>query len=146
MKYMVQDSYVFYWRYRITGMVVYLLDENGKVIPNFGENKFRIGIQYPNLFYDMDSSKVAHLFGAHPFKCTSTYKEDKTPLSGCKVSHEFLFAGHIYSPSPNGTFTFSLRDSKNKLDLTKVHKFRIEIKGSRVEFTSDAKARKSKWG
>ena len=143
MKHIGQEDYLLYWRYRITEIVVYLIDENNKVIPNFEKNRFGVTIRYPNLFYDMDKSKVAHLFGAHPFKCTSTYLTDKEPKKRCHVSSEFQFAGYIFSPSPNGTFRFSLRDRKNQLNLTSVHKLRIDISGTHIEF-SNSEARKSK--
>ena len=141
---MDQEEYLLYWRYRITGMIVYFLDENGKVIPNDGENDFGMIIQYPDLFYDRDRSKVAHLFGAHPFQCTSIYRGIDQPHKRCKVSNEFQFAKYIFSPSPNGTFTFTLKDKKNSLDLAKVHRFKIIFSGSQVQFTKNARERKEK--
>ena len=144
MKYMNQRKYFMHWRHRIRGMIVYFLDENKNVIPNNGDELFEMSIKYPDLFYDMDRYNVTHLFGAHLYECESVYKRTNVPQRRCKVSDEFQFAKYIYSPSPNGTFTFTLKDRKKMLDLSKVHKFRVDISGSEVQFDKSYQGRKGK--
>ena len=146
MKYMNQRKYFMHWRHRIRGMIVYFLDENKNVIPNNGEDGelFEMSIKYPDLFYNLDGLNVSHLFGAHQYECDSVYKRTNEPQKWCQVSDEFQFAKDIYSPSPNGTFTFTLYDIGNTLDLTKVHKFRVDISGSEVKFDDRYLERKGK--
>ena len=144
MKYMNQRKYFMHWRHRIRGMIVYFLDENKNVIPNNGDELFEMSIKYPDLFYNMDEDKVSHLFGAHLFECDSVYKRTNEPQKWCQVSDEFQFAKDIYSPSPNGTFTFTLNEFNNSLDLTKVHKFRVHISGSEVKFRNPNQERQGK--
>ena len=146
MKYMNQRKYFSHWRHRIRGMIVYFLDENKNVIPNNdGDELFEMSIKYPDLFYNLDEDNVSHLFGAHQYECDSVYKRtNNEPQKWCQVSDEFQFAKDIYSPSPNGTFTFTLYDIGNTLDLTKVHKFRVDISGSEVKFDDRYLERKGK--
>ena len=132
--YMDRSKYEDKWRYRITELNTYFLDESGKVIPNNGAD---IYVKYPVLFFDTDMNKKVHAFNSNQFKCITSYRANGNqwqPVDKCSVSDEFQFNKNRFSPSPNGTFTFELRDRKKALDLSKFQKLRIDITGSYVAF------------
>ena len=131
---MDQIKYADKWRYRITELNTYFLDANKKVIPNNGAE---IYVKYPVLFYDMDKNKTTHAFNSQQFKCITSYKANGNqwqPVDKCSVSKEFQFHANRFSPTPNGTFTFELRDRSKALNMSLFQKLRIDITGSYVVF------------
>ena len=65
------------WRWRISELEVYLLDENNETISSQGTGMgegISFGIYFPALFNDTAFDRVVHPFLAHPFYCRSTYE------------------------------------------------------------------------
>ena len=65
------------WRWRISELDVYLLDENEEVISSQDtgmDEGISFGIYFPGLFNDTAFDRVVHPFLAHPLYCRSTYE------------------------------------------------------------------------
>eukprot|EP00093_Oithona_nana_P001090 01090.XXX_3190_3886_1 [CDS] Oithona nana genome sequencing. len=127
------------WRWRISELDVYLLDENEEVISSQDtgmDEGISFGIYFPGLFNDTAFDRVVHPFLAHPLYCRSTYETssdgDQTFSEKCQVDKEF--SNNNYKTSPDGDFTFKLRNDKTQLDYNKVKKLLVEIRGSYIPF------------
>lgn len=57
---------------------------------------------------------------------------DQTFSEKCQVDKEF--SNNNYKTSPDGDFTFKLRNDKTQLDYNKVKKLLVEIRGSYIPF------------
>ena len=145
------------WRWRISELEVYLLDENSAVISSPGTGMgegISLGITFPPLFNDTAFDRVVHPFLAHPFYCRSTYETSSKciefmltsdnftqTISGegdhifsekCQVDHEFTNSN--YQTSPDGDFAFKLRNDESTLDFNQVKKLMVWIHGSYIPF------------
>ncbi len=72
-----QSQYYKQWRWRIEKIEVFLLDQADQVIPSVDVGLgygISLGITFPNIFNDTDSTKDVHTFFAQPFYCRSTYE------------------------------------------------------------------------
>ena len=136
MDYMDLEQYQKGWRYRINLIRVFFLDANGAIIPNSNNIKdglFSMEVKYPNMFYEMDSNKVPHLFVANQLFCRSVYKKKGEFVEDCTTSENLEFSENGLAPSPNGTYTLILLDT-DALNMTRFQKLKIEISGSYVPF------------
>ena len=79
------------WRFRITKMRVYLLDNSKNIMPNNVSEAFKIGITYPFIFNDIDKKKVTHTFRAQYWYCRSFYQV----YNECLDIHTRYTRGHI---------------------------------------------------
>ena len=71
-----EPSNLFYkqWRWRIETIKVLLKDANDQVIPSLDyQNGIRMGITFPSVFNDTDSTRNVHTFLTKPHFCRSTY-------------------------------------------------------------------------
>ena len=148
--YMNITQYLRTWRHRINLLRVYFLDEDENVIPNnddLQEGLFGMGVMYPKMFYDNDRYRKPYLFSGHDSYCFSTYKNNGGKddfVFDCKVAKEFEFDEGLFTPSPNGTFTFNIIDSAN-LNMTLFKKLKIIIWGSVVPIVDFESRRKQRF-
>ena len=106
------------WRYRITKIRVFLLDNSSNIIPN--ENgDYKVGLAFPTAFQDLDSSKYGHHFRGHEFFCRSYYLTSGTDkpeiLEQCEIADEFT---DIHNPpTPNGEYRIQIQVNHKKESL-----------------------------
>ena len=129
---MYERKFLKFWRYRITRIRVYPLDEEYNVIknPNSFQRGYYFGIRLPVLFTDLDSFHHPHTFTAPSFYCMSHFKNDGRITEDigdqCDVQ-----AGRDIQPTPDGTFRFDFENHFNLPVLEKVKAVKIEIAGHR---------------
>ena len=109
-QYIEYPKYEDQWRYRISKLRVFLLDNSSKIIPN--ENgDYKVGLFYPTVFQDYDSAKVGHYFRGHEFFCRSFYSTSVTGvpkiLEQCEIADEF--SDDHNPPSPDGEFRIQIQ-------------------------------------
>ena len=120
------------WRLRICSMVVFLMDEQEKIIANRQTDKFSVYIEFPSTFHDFDRNNEPQMFATtSPKYCSPGYQGDGGVSSRCTGGSESI--RDLLSASPNGRFVFTLTDKKN-LNMTLLHSLMISIGGTFSNF------------
>ena len=128
--FMTMDMEWYGWRFRIYDIAVFFYDDQNKLIPNGQRNKFRMDINFPFTFYDLDRNKEPQMFATpFPTHCDSTYSKSEKSHKGCKFPDIWK---DLLSTSPNGTFVFRL-ENKQYLNLTQLHHFKVFINATMIE-------------
>lgn len=82
--FMMENDYFRQWRWRIEELYILFLDDDYNVIntnSNFQYDAFSVGVTFPTLFNDTDSSKELQTFLGHKYFCRSTYSAFGNHLS-----------------------------------------------------------------
>ena len=121
-----------YWRYRITSLMVFFIDDQMSIIPN--EKSFGVQVEYPLTYYDVDWKKEPKMFArSDSYWCNPQYHGDGKVTSSCELTEYHKEYIDISSTSPNGTFMITLLREEN-LNMTVFHGFRIDISGTLIRF------------
>ena len=113
---MEYPKYEHQWRYRISKIRVFLLDNSSNIIPN-EKGEYNVGLFYPTVFQDYDSAKSGHYFRGHEFYCRSLYVTSKTGipeiLEQCEIDDEFTDFHN--PPSPDGEYKIHIQVNYDKI-------------------------------
>ena len=128
---MQSKEYEKHWRFRITRLTVYFLNDQKEIIteglpPNDPmDESFGMRIIFPSTYHDINWDEKPQMFARGQIKsCTSSKSGNTT--QACKASD-------LRSVSPNGTFIFKLRH-QNDLDMKSFHGLKISIGGTFLSF------------
>ena len=131
---MNQTEYIKYSRYRIHTMIIYVIDENGDVVPNSKtfQSAYHFNIRFPSTFQDLDTFKRPHKFTAPFYNCESRYINsgilEKEIGSQCQIAKEG--EDLAFQPTPDGNYFIELFSAS--MDLTRMKGLRIEFSGTKI--------------
>ena len=130
--FMQSKEYSSYWRFRITSMVVYFLDDEKKIIadrrlPDSDKRRFGMYVDFPSTYYDINWKNELQMFTiSNPHYCVSVRKFLSNTTEVCNASDR-------QTTSPNGTFLFQLGHSED-LHMENFHGLEIRINGTYNDF------------
>ena len=141
-----------FWRVRIDGIKVVLLDAEGHALKSPGQvigSEVKVSIKLPSVFNDTDVQGVSHAFLGRGFQCRADYTtlgfEEVKYISECSVDDEF--SDLTFQPSLDGIFSIRIENNLNQyeeddIDMSLVDKMLIQISGNYVPFRiADARGR-----
>ena len=113
-----------HWRYRITSMIIYFLNERKEIItegrPPDNDYGFGMTITLPLTYHDISWNKELQMFvrgyGVNP-DCITSRKGNN--MTECKLTG-------LRSISPNGTFIFEVRN-RIDLDMDNFHSLKLTL-------------------